>query len=54
MDRPLWIEEIANAMRQAIELNETIDFGDRSKVNAIFDLNNIIEKVNNVICNEAE
>ena len=46
------VEEIANAMRQAIQLHETINFGDRSEVYKVFDLNNVIQNINNVICNE--
>lgn len=46
------VEEIANAMRQAIQLRDTVKFDDRSEINKIFDLNNLIEKINNIICNE--
>ncbi|MEO6852044.1 MAG: hypothetical protein ABI166_15485 [Mucilaginibacter sp.] len=40
------VDEIAGAMRKAIQLQGVANFGDRSKVIGLFDLNNIIEKIN--------
>jgi hypothetical protein len=46
------VDEITRAMLKAIQAQDTINFDDRSKIRAIFDLDSVIRGINNLINND--